>query len=576
MKSNSVQPIFSVIPFILMITGMGLFGGLISTQQMAFWTIPALIGIIMQVCPFGFTGAFRRLYTGPDPTKILSLLVAMAICSAIAIPLCKKGVVNGISMYPSSANVTIFSLLGSIIFGFGMQTACSCASGTFVEAGQGRLYTGPDPTKILSLLVAMAICSAIAIPLCKKGVVNGISMYPSSANVTIFSLLGSIIFGFGMQTACSCASGTFVEAGQGSTKALLTLFFFCAGSVIAITFLPALDNTPHIKAGQLYDHMPAFLAVFIMWVIYAAIAVLVILVTKHLWNKRYGNGVCQFDWSWKDLIFPPKVQGKFAAPAWDESSLPCSCCPKPVIDEETGQDIGSQAVSEEHSDTACCVGSADPMCDIHCSCLNDKGCIKPVKHFPFFSPYVGGLLMGLCNAMLLLCTGSLWGCSGATLYWGSSFLYWLGVPMQNLKYYGGSTKSFTTPLWDNAGCVMDIGLAVGSAVGSCLVGTWGVMSRWLHWRECIGAIIGGLCLGIGSRWAHGCNVGNLFSGVSCGAWSGMVFTVGCAFGCWVGVLVRPWFGVSNEVFKHGEDRLALIKKQRLVGESDEDEEKTYH
>ena len=43
---------------------------------------------------------------------------------------------------------------------------------------------------------------------------------------------GAFIFGLGMQLGGGCASGTLFSVGGGSTRMLITLFFFIIGSVI--------------------------------------------------------------------------------------------------------------------------------------------------------------------------------------------------------------------------------------------------------------------------------------------------------------------------------------------------------
>ncbi len=80
------------------------------------------------------------------------------------------------------------------------------------------------------LLIALAACAAF--PLIAAGDAFGRPVsgwvFPIGASTAI----GAAMFGFGMQLGGGCGSGTLFTAGGGSTRMLLTLAAFIAGSVI--------------------------------------------------------------------------------------------------------------------------------------------------------------------------------------------------------------------------------------------------------------------------------------------------------------------------------------------------------
>ena len=58
---------------------------------------------------------------------------------------------------------------------------------------------------------------------------------PNEESIGVSLMIGSFVFGFGMNLAGCCASGTLVGVGSGSIKAIITLLFFICGSTVAMT-----------------------------------------------------------------------------------------------------------------------------------------------------------------------------------------------------------------------------------------------------------------------------------------------------------------------------------------------------
>jgi hypothetical protein len=62
----------------------------------------------------------------------------------------------------------------------------------------------------------------------------------------------------------------------------------------------------------------------------------------------------------------------------------------------------------------------------------------------------------------------------------------------------------------------------------------------------LAAILGGLLMGYGARLAFGCNIGAFFSGVASFSLHGWLWIVFALLGTWIGVKLRPLFGLSND------------------------------
>ena len=89
---------------------------------------------------------------------------------------------------------------------------------------------------------------------------------------------------------------------------------------------------------------------------------------------------------------------------------------------------------------------------------------------------------------------------------------------------------------------------IGIVMGAFLVAFWrGGLSQpvpKLRIRAWVWAAIAGLLMGYASRLAFGCNVGAFFSGISTGSLHGWVWFIAAFIGSYVGILLRPRFGLD--------------------------------
>jgi uncharacterized membrane protein YedE/YeeE len=87
---------------------------------------------------------------------------------------------------------------------------------------------------------------------------------------------------------------------------------------------------------------------------------------------------------------------------------------------------------------------------------------------------------------------------------------------------------------------------IGVILGALLAAS--SMGRLRHgtpigWRGGVAAALGGLLMGVGARLSFGCNVGAFLGGVSSGSLHGFVWIAAALPGCWVGIQLRPLFGM---------------------------------
>jgi uncharacterized membrane protein YedE/YeeE len=89
-------------------------------------------GAALSGARFGFTTGWRDLLTRKDPWGMVGQMVLMALCALLAFPLLAQ---NGDEIFGAVSPITWSLILGALVFGFAMQLADGCGSGTLYKAG---------------------------------------------------------------------------------------------------------------------------------------------------------------------------------------------------------------------------------------------------------------------------------------------------------------------------------------------------------------------------------------------------------------------------------------------------------
>jgi uncharacterized membrane protein YedE/YeeE len=134
-------------------------------------------------------------------------------------------------------------------------------------------------------MLTFAIAAVLFLPILDKGELFGHGVVPAAAAVGYAMILGAFVFGFGMQLAGGCASGTLYTVGGGSTRMVITLIFFMAGSVIGSAQLPFWFTTPRFEHGtllQIYGLVPTLIITLVL-------LALIALITVFIERRRYGD-----------------------------------------------------------------------------------------------------------------------------------------------------------------------------------------------------------------------------------------------------------------------------------------------
>ncbi|WP_230529903.1 YeeE/YedE family protein [Microvirga roseola] len=134
-------------------------------------------------------------------------------------------------------------------------------------------------------MVMLAVASALFFPVLASGSLFGQPVAGLVAPAGLSVIVGAFLFGIGMQLGGGCASGTLYTVGGGSTRMLITLAAFIAGSAIGAAHLhwwmalPSLPKVSVIELWGLWTGLAVQLAVF------AAITAVTIVLEK----RRHGR-----------------------------------------------------------------------------------------------------------------------------------------------------------------------------------------------------------------------------------------------------------------------------------------------
>ena len=146
----------------------------------------------------------------------------------------------------------------------------------------------------------------------------------------------------------------------------------------------------------------------------------------------------------------------------------------------------------------------------------------------FVTPWAmrtGALLIIMIFAVLMGATGDGWGASTPFGIWFGKLLMLGGYSASELAEFTGRPASlFTLPFFEHSISVQNLGIVMGSVVYLLMAGKFSPLQRMTP-KEFVLFAIGGLTMGLGTRFANGCNVGALFTPIANLSLSGWVYFV---------------------------------------------------
>lgn len=159
---------------------------------------------------------------------------------------------------------------------------------------------------------------------------------------------------------------------------------------------------------------------------------------------------------------------------------------------------------------------------------------------------VGAVVLAALAGAVFLVSGGPWGVTSAFGLWGAKILQLFGLHPEAWEFWQTpvNAKSLESPIWTDKNSLTNIGIMIGAAIAAAAAGSWKI-HRSIPGKTALAAVLGGVLMGIGARLAGGCNIGAYLGGISTGSVHGWLWGVFALGGTWIGLRLRPLFGLGN-------------------------------
>lgn len=158
----------------------------------------------------------------------------------------------------------------------------------------------------------------------------------------------------------------------------------------------------------------------------------------------------------------------------------------------------------------------------------------------------GAVMLAVLNLATLLLAGHPWTITWAFTLWGAKFAQAVGWSAAQDPFWSQPFPhaALESGILTDVTSIMNIALMLGAAAGAILAGRFSPVWR-MSVASFAAALLGGLTMGYGARLAYGCNIGAFFSGVASTSLHGWLWIVAALLGSWIGVRLRPLFGLLD-------------------------------
>lgn len=300
---------------------------------------------------------------------------------------------------------------------------------------------------------------------------DGLKAIPGTDSVKpldIGVLVGGFLFGGGMILAGGCASGTLTDLGEGAVRSLIAFVFYIVGAPIGHWLRHVYNNSDNkIISYTLY--LPDKLGYIGSVVLIAVLFLILYYIVKTYSYKR-------------------KKAGTFIKPGYEEIEKPLDYDNAPFFSYETYHRMF-------------------------------------IQRWSFMR---GGLILAILFIFVLVQTGKMWGVTSSFTTLAVAVFSRIGIDFEAI---GGFSKEIeqASNLFAHNGTIRNIGLVLGALISFLLAGRFKIDFDF-DFKDGALYALGGFIMGVGARFARGCNVGALYSAIttfSIHGWGFLVFmTIG--------------------------------------------------
>jgi len=371
-------------------------------------------------------------------------------------------------------DILFFRLLIGVGLGYALTRAYMGFAGSV-----NRAYNAGSTKLMRSLMYMFFITAVITTAFVLK--TSGDVTYNLWINpINIGLIVGAIMFGFGMSFSSCCASGVLTDLVTGLPRAFITLIFFGIGVFLGLPVQSKASwvTTSWFTSGSgkgvffpdlfKWDGLNGYIGAILLTAILCGI---VIYIAYRYERRRKENGVYT------------------------------------GITSEVEQDN-----TEVFDSKGFKLFSADTYYNMF---------VKP------WTMKQGAIVISLLFALLMGVTHAGWGASTPYGMWFGKILMIFGVSADSLaSFTNKAPEFFTIPFFEHAVSVQNFGIIVGTAIylltASKFKRTF-FSEMHLSLKEVLLFALGGITMGLGTRFANGCNVGALYTPIANFSLSGWIF-----------------------------------------------------
>jgi yeeE/yedE family protein len=167
--------------------------------------------------------------------------------------------------------------------------------------------------------------------------------------------------------------------------------------------------------------------------------------------------------------------------------------------------------------------------------LSQNETYKKIMKTPL-SYETGAILLGITATVYLAIFKSAWSVSGPFTVWGAKILWLIGIDTTKWSYFiahPGLKRAIVLPIFKSGGSVCNTGIIIGAALATLFASEFKI-KKIKGKRQLLGAVIGGFLMGLGARFASGCNISALFSALSALSLTGWFFGLSVFIGSFIG------------------------------------------
>ena len=133
-----------------------------------------------------------------------------------------------------------------LIIGFGLGVSLYHAAFGFTGAWRNFILER-NGNGIRSQLLSIGLAILLILPFLHSESLFGSKIVGALGPIGVSVIIGSFLFGLGMQLGGGCGSGTLFTAGGGNSRMLITLIFFILGSLLGTLHLPWWLSLPSLE-----------------------------------------------------------------------------------------------------------------------------------------------------------------------------------------------------------------------------------------------------------------------------------------------------------------------------------------